>query len=264
MKTYIINLERSVERRKHIIAEAEKQGLDFEIVEAIEGGAVPTGEILKFADMEVVSRHPEWLTVRMLAGALSHRKACEKMLVDGVETALVLEDDVELFEEFAMIASSAASRLSGSEIALLHYVSFEPLGLSEHNLRFVEHGRKLMFPMTLVGVGSAAAYVITREAAKSITDKVIPLRTAPDGWNDFVSLGFVEKVRMVYPPAAGVVGAKSTIYLDSQSAFRTRLTEFLDKYRVPILYRFFRNHRLRNVAAMSRFYLTDERSKFDI
>ncbi len=263
MKSYIINLERSLERRQHVIAEAEKHGLNFEIIPAVDGGTVPSSEIQKLADMEAVSRHREWLSDRMLATSLSHRKVYEKIIAEGIDVALVLEDDVTFFDDFANIAEIVCEQLSGAEVALLHYVSFEPLSLSSQGATLLAKGRKLLYPLTLTGVGSAAAYLVTRRAAQNLFERLIPLRTAPDSWNDFIDFEYVDRVRMVYPPVAGVIGAKSTIYVDSQSRFRSGLTELVDKCQIPIAYSFLRKWRLRNVENMSRFSITEEKSVLD-
>lgn len=264
MKAYIINLKRSVKRRRDILAQAEEQGLDFEIVEAIDGGAVPPQELHKLADMAVVMRHRSWLSDRTLATALSHRRAYEKFLEDGGSTALIIEDDALLFDGIAAIAQSAADVLIGPEIALLHYVSFAPLGLSAQNSARISADTELMYPMTLDGVGSAAAYLVTRDGAQSLVDKVIPVRSASDSWNDFVAFGYLDRVRMVYPEPAGVIGAKSNISIEGQNRIRFAVTQLADRYQIPILSSFFRNQRLKTVRAMSQFFVTDERSPFDL
>jgi len=78
-----------------------------------------------------------------------------------------------------------------------------------------------------------------------------------------VDLDYVDRVRILLPRAAGLVGAKSTIYVDSQSRFKLGLTELVDKYRIPVAYSFLRKWRLRNVENMSRFVITEEKSMFD-
>ncbi len=177
MKTYIINLERSEKRHEHILAEVKKLGLDFEIVRAIDGGLLSESEIEAIADMPVVSKVRDWLTNRMLATSLSHKKVYETILAQGVDVACVLEDDVQLYPEFVHVLNHLKSSLNGPEVALLHYISFRPLGLSTVNALDLSLVRKLMFPMALDGVGSAAAYVITREAAESLVQNLLPLST---------------------------------------------------------------------------------------
>ena len=263
MKTYITSLKRSTARKRHIIPEAQKHGLDFEIIDGIDASLVSEDEIYRYADMTRVNQFPEWLSRGMLAACLTHCMIYEKMLADGAECAIVLEDDAKLFDGFKEIAESCAAQLSGAEIVLLHYVCFDPLGLSRHSALPLVCGRELLYPMTLKRVGSAAAYIITREAAASICEKILPLRTATDCWEDFIDFGFVERVRIAYPPCAGVIGAKSGLSFDSQSRFRTYFTNFVDRYGIPFFYSLFRKSRLRSVEAMSRFYLADEQSPYD-
>ena len=53
------------------MAEAERIGLDYEIVPAIDGGEVPIEELYKVADIEAVKGSPKWLSPRVLATQLS-------------------------------------------------------------------------------------------------------------------------------------------------------------------------------------------------
>ncbi len=263
MRTYIINLKRSVDRRAHIIKEAERCELDYKIVEAVDGGAVPEEEILRHTDMEVVSRHRDWLSNRAIATSLSHRKVYEAIISDNVEVALILEDDARLLENFSSVLEAIPKRVKGSEVVLLHYISFAPLGLSTQSEVELVDGRKLMFPLHLEGVGSAAAYVITQAAARKLFDNLLPLQTAADSWYDFTARGWLEKVRVLYKPVVSLIGAKSTIYIDSQSGFRSKLTELVDRYRIPVFSTYLRRKRLANVAKMSKFYITEEKSGYD-
>lgn len=262
MKTYIINLKRSTERRKHIIQEVERQGLDYEIVEAVDGGAVPENEILRFADMEVVSKHRDWLSNRALATSLSHLSVYKRIVAGNEDFAMVLEDDVALGNGFRSVANAVGKNLSGAEVALLHYVSFSELQLSTHDSLSLDDQHRALYPMFLEGVGSAAAYLITQKAAQSLCDSLIPLKTAADSWNEYLGNSFISRIRMVDPMPVSVIGAKSTIYVGTQNLFRIWLTESVDRYQVPLLSNYFRRRRLANVERMSQVCYTSSPSPF--
>jgi glycosyl transferase family 25 len=258
MRTYIINLERSVRRREHIVAEVGKFGLDHEIVPAVDGTKFTEEEVVQIADMERVRMNPDWLTPTMLATALSHRKVFERILENGDKYALILEDDAEFSDDPRPLLDSIKPVLRKREVALLHYFSFAPLGISTVGSERIHSEKILAYPLALRGLVSAAAYVITQDGARSLYDSVVPVSTASDAWVDFFESGWLDAIRIVHPRPVEVIGAKSTINAAAQSRLRSIVTELVDKYRIPILHDFLRRQRLRKINAMSEFFLTEE------
>ena len=60
------------------------------------------------------------------ATALSHIRCYERMLAQGRDTALVLEDDVLVPADVNALADAVAAHLTGSEVALLSFTNPEP------------------------------------------------------------------------------------------------------------------------------------------
>jgi glycosyl transferase family 25 len=266
MKAYILNLERSAKRRDSIVAEANRIGLDYEIVPAIDGGAVPIEDLHKLADMEAVNTYPDWLSPRVLATQLSHRRAYERILEDGLDYGIVLEDDARLTKILKTVALSAFENLHDGEVALLHFgsPSRSPITLSKAGKVELELGYGLYLPMTVEDLGSAAAYIVTKKAAKQLVDGLLPLHTSADTWNVFVYSGMIDRLRMVYPMPASISGEKSTISIDTQTSLRARLTEIIDKYRVPLLNAIIQRLRLWVIERQSTIIFSDEPSPFHI
>lgn len=260
MKTYIINLERSVRRREHILTEVRKYGLEHEIVPAVDGTIFTEADIEKVADMERVRADPEWLTPTMIATALSHRRAYERMIEEGDKVALVLEDDARFASDPRRLLDSIEPVVGESEVVLLHYFSFKPLGISTVGSNQLNETTIVAYPIALQGLVSAAAYIITLAAGRSLYDSVCPITTSSDAWVDFVEKGWLDTTRVVYPRPVDVIGAKSTISVASQSGVRALLTEYIDKHQIPILHGLLRRQRLRNINSMSDFFLTDQPS----
>jgi len=260
MKTYIINLARAERRRRHVICEAEKCGLDYELVEAVEGTALSETEIEEKCDLEVIRKFPNWLTKGMLGAALSHRSVYKRIIDEGDPAGFVLEDDVALSPDLVAVIAAAEKVIAENEVILFHYSSFEPLGLSRKGGIWLTDDRMIMYPMFLKGVVSAAGYMISRGAAQSMYEWLLPIRLAPDSWLDFHLGGAVKNFRCVYPMPMNVIGAKSTIEASNQSAARVGITEFIDKHEIPILHPLFTRMRLKGLEKRANFHVTEEES----
>ena len=101
MHAYVINLARSHDRRAHITAELKKTGVDYEIMTAVDG------RDFDLNDPALVDPSLSNLS-QFLAGttgaALSHMNVCKKIIADGLDKALVLEDDVILPADLGSLA----------------------------------------------------------------------------------------------------------------------------------------------------------------
>ena len=96
IKTYVINLKDSVDRRKAILAETAKYPfMDVELVEAVDGRKLKQEEIKACFDLKKFVNH-YYRTPKggEIGCTLSHRICYRKLLESEEEFALVLEDDV--------------------------------------------------------------------------------------------------------------------------------------------------------------------------
>jgi hypothetical protein len=196
MYAYVVNLDRSPDRRAHMIAELKKTGLDYEFVSACDG------RDLDLNDPSVVL--PELLTKSPFpanhgATVLSHIRCYERMIVQGRDTALVLEDDVLLPADLNALTDAVAAHLTGSEVALLSFTNPEPMKMAREGAVQLPDGRTLALPIDPWQVRSACAYVITREACERMIKSLVPLRTCADEWGYFYHEGFLDRVRCVVP-----------------------------------------------------------------
>lgn len=263
LRAYIINLKRSPQRLEHIVSQVEQLGLDYEVVEAIDGLSLLDVDLENLCDMATVERHPAWLNAGAIGAALSHRLVYNRIIESCDDHALVLEDDSVLPEGLLKVIDGIEKAVSKNEVALLYYSCFKPLQLSTRNSRELTSEHSLMFPMFLDGVGGAVCYVITRDAAISIYKGTQKIWTAADSWLDYFKEGLVENVRCVYPMVADHLGVKSTISSATQGRWRRRITEFIDKCEVPVFYRLLVGLRRRSLQARMNFSLTDVKSPID-
>jgi glycosyl transferase family 25 len=244
VKAYVINLARSRDRREHITAELKKTGLDYEILTAVDGHDVD------LSDRAIVDPALTYMT-QFLAGttgaALSHLNAYRKIVEDGLDKALVLEDDVTLPADLKDLADAAADQLTGAEVALLSYGSFRSCKLSREGSIQLPSARLLALPIEIRLVVSGGAYIITREACERMIKFILPVRVNPDDWWYFYREGALDRVRCVVPMPVHKE-SKLISTLGSYSLGRSlkgRLVWSLVQYKIPILHQALNRRRQR-------------------
>lgn len=103
-KAFIISLKRAKDRREHAIAQAEKAGLDFEIVDAVDGRAFKDSD--GNVDWDALRRvqpfdNSYWgcaFKPSEVAIYGSHLRVYQRMLNLDIPWAFVMEDDFKLLE----------------------------------------------------------------------------------------------------------------------------------------------------------------------
>lgn len=240
MKVYAINLERSVERRKHIVRQLEKRRLNYELIEAVDGGKLTDEELNRLCDMEEAKRRPHKLTVGALGCALSHLKAYEKMLADGEEIALILEDDAVLPRGIDKILEQVEKNIGRREAILLHYFRVMPDKpvLSRSGATALDSRHKLLYPVNFPMSGTA--YVIKAETARALAEIKLPIRAEADDWGHFFGGGAIESLRCVYPKPVSVSYAETQIQIkmdyEEFSLLRKKVAKFVYDNKIPVLF----------------------------
>jgi glycosyl transferase family 25 len=255
---YVINLARSVDRRAHITAELKKTGVDYEITTAVDGRE------LDLSDPAIVVPSLATKTVSMVGAAgcaLSHLNAYKKIIADGLDAALVLEDDVILPSDLGILADAVADHLTGAEVVLLSYSTpYPPCKLSREGSIRLPSSRRLALPIDInQWLMSSGAYIITREACERMIDCVLPVRVPTDDWRFFYREGALDRVRCVTPvPAPNNYKLVSTIgSYTLGSGLRARLLWPLVNHKIPVLYQALSYRRQRIQRRWSRSELVD-------
>lgn len=196
MHAYVINLASSLERRTHVTAELEKTRLDYEFVTAVDGRKLNLHD-----DATIASSFLARVTCAAgTAGcALSHLDVYRKIIADGLDMALVLEDDVILPTDLGSLADAVGDHLVGAEVALLSYDSRNPCKMSREGLIQLPLSRQLALPIDISQPISGAAFIITREACERMIECAMPLRSAADDWGFYYREGILDRVRCVVP-----------------------------------------------------------------
>jgi glycosyl transferase family 25 len=235
MHAYVINLARSADRRAHIIAELKKANIDYEMVVGVDGLDLDMQDRTTI-DPSLFTRSA-W-SEGMAGCALSHLRVYQKMIEDGLDTALVLEDDVTLPGDLGNLADALVEHLAAAELVLLNYDSKESCKMSREGAIDLPNARRLVLPIDVRQPGSSAGYLITREAAKRMSACVLPVRVSPDDWWFFYREGAIDRVRCVVPlPVTKSPRFESTIGLYGLgNGIKGRLLEPLVRHKVPVLH----------------------------
>ena len=235
MRAYVINLARSLDRRAHITAELKKTGLDYEIVTGVDG------RDLDLHDSTAID--PSFLTrivcpAGSAGAALSHQSVYRKIIADGVNEALVLEDDAILPADLGSLANAVADQLAGAEVALLSVDSPELFTMSLEGSMPLPSARLLALPIDINQPRSAGAYIITREACERMIKCMVPIQVQADTWWFFYREGVLDRVRCVAPLPV-FKNPKFTSTIGSYSlgdGVRARLIGPLVRGRIPLLH----------------------------
>jgi glycosyl transferase family 25 len=249
-------LARSLDRREHITAQLKKTGLDYEIVTGVDG------RDLDLTDSSILD--PSFVAKVILpegtsGAALSHQSAYRKIIADGLDVALVLEDDVILPADLGSLADAVAPHLAGAEVALLSVDSPDPCKMSLTGSVRLPSSRLLALPIDISQPRSAAAYIITREACERMVKIMFPVRKQADSWWFFYREGALDRVRCVAPlPVHKTPELTSTIGSYALGAgIRARLIQPLMSHKIPLVHQALSYRRQRILRQWSRVELVD-------
>lgn len=259
MHTYVINLARSDDRRAYIKSQLSGLGVSYEIVDAIDGRE------LDFTDPETGGL-VDYSAVRsgaLLPGeigcALSHLRAYEKVLADGADSALILEDDVVLPPDLPSLAADAARDLCGAEVILLSFDTSDGIILvSRKDAVELHSARTLAFPIDVDQLLSAAAYLVTREACERMLAALRPVRTKADEWSVRFNAGMLDRVRCVVPVAvAKSSDFPSTMDYNARGSVKARILNLVARADLRLAQRIIAYRREVNWRRISRVEFSD-------
>ncbi|HET9061542.1 MAG TPA: glycosyltransferase family 25 protein [Acidimicrobiales bacterium] len=234
MKTYVINLARSVERRAHMVAQMAGSGLDYEWVDAVDGRNLDLGDPLLFAP-GLASR--QGFRPGAAGCGLSHISAYDRIVERNEPVALVLEDDVELPDDIAALSCATAARMRAGEVVLLNFHFPGVLALTQEGAEQLPGGRWVAAPLCTEGLTSLGAYLITKEACERMRKCMLPMRDFPDNWGRLCQEGAFALLRCVAPmPVSNSAQFRTTIDCYPPGSFQLRVREAIAGSRAPVLH----------------------------
>ncbi len=176
MKTYIINLPRSRERRENILSECARFKLEAEVFPGVDGKTLSESELRRLAfDLD---RNP--LCKAEIGCALSHLSIYRDMIEKNIPIALILEDDsVFNFDPSTLLADLERQTTNRADVYLLTHRSNRYISSRSNRIGDVR------FYQGWNAVGGNG-YVITNRAASNLFGFQAPIRYTCDDWKIFL------------------------------------------------------------------------------
>jgi len=173
LSVYLINLDRSPERRLRMEARIHTKGLEFERVSAIDGRdlAFP---VPGFDEAGYRRRHGRMPNPYEIGCFLSHVECARRMLQSDAGHALILEDDLIFEEDIVEVLGAALDEQRKWDILRLSTVNQG----KKFKLQRLTRCRRLA--VSLTREKGSGAYLINRKAARWIVDELVPMRLPYD------------------------------------------------------------------------------------
>nr|VFK38230.1 MAG: glycosyl transferase, family 25 [Candidatus Kentron sp. SD]VFK44311.1 MAG: glycosyl transferase, family 25 [Candidatus Kentron sp. SD]VFK79301.1 MAG: glycosyl transferase, family 25 [Candidatus Kentron sp. SD] len=99
----VINLERSAERRRRMEMNLSELGLDYRIVDAIDGAREDLRLSEYYNDNKILRIRGRRMLSTEIGCVLSHKECYELMIEENIQTALIFEDDVVISDDFLVL-----------------------------------------------------------------------------------------------------------------------------------------------------------------
>lgn len=95
---FVINLERSSDRRESIASQLASIGIDFEIFPATDGTKLSESELAKYDEQYVSGQIARPMSPSEVGCYLSHTRLWRKIVEEDIPWAVVLEDDLDIHD----------------------------------------------------------------------------------------------------------------------------------------------------------------------
>lgn len=219
---WVISLPGSTARRANISRQLASLGLGFEFFDAVDGAKLSDREIRSVYDPKrAVKKVYRELNRAEIGCCLSHIGIYRKMVEEGVEEAIVLEDDAVLGEHFLEVIESRDRFPADLELLLLYHQGGRFYLWRKQRLD--DRHRLVHFVTPAMGT---VGYFVRRSAAQKILATVFPIR-AP---SDHVTGGDVPTGAGLYGVEPPCVGHSPEFEVESTIQGRDQMWE---NYRTP-------------------------------
>ena len=178
MRTFIINLKESTDRRAYMIDEMKKTGLEYEFFDAVNGKAIRNIDEI-YAKGASFKKIGKILTYGEIGCAMSHLLIYKKMIDENIDQALILEDDIVVSSDFNRIFAELLKIKKNNYIILLGQLDPRVLKKIYRETIASEYTLTKIFDS---GYG-AQGYIIDNAAARVMYSMNYPVLYESDRWD---------------------------------------------------------------------------------
>jgi glycosyl transferase family 25 len=193
---FIIHLERAPARLPQVERLCQQLPIATSIIPAVDGKSLTGQEKAHYKHHLMRPSYPFPLRLTEIAAFHSHRACWQAIIDQGLDAALILEDDVTLEEPFFSQAFSATltNMIQGDVVRFAVKASERP-----RNILSPGPGPRIMVPRS-IGLGMQAQ-IVTREAARILLEKTQKFDRPVD---TYLQLRWHHSVRVLTVSPSGV------------------------------------------------------------
>ncbi len=201
---WVLNLQRDHERRAFMQEQLNVLNVTYEIIAGVDGKTLSKQDLSHYSQQAAIYSCGRRLGFGEIGCALSHARIWERIVKEGIEEVLVLEDDVEINPLLFKILERKSKFPKDYEfINFLTDVRQQPFG------PFVFDGYR--FSRHQEYANRACLYLVTRKGATKLLNNAYPIRWAADGLTGRTYLTNLISYGM-YPNVAVLSDFESTIW----------------------------------------------------
>lgn len=214
MAVYLINMDGATDRLAAMERKTQAIGLSFERISGVDGRKIAF-PIPEFSELSYKLLHGRRTVPPEVGCYLSHVECARRLLASDADLALILEDDVSFEQDFLNTVDLAARNRKNWDILRLTTVNRG----RKYAFKNLKVGRNLAVALTREK--GAGAYIVNRQAAQWIVEKLLPMRLAYDIAFDLEYL-YGLRAAFVYPLIAS-----------QHSEHETQIQANINKYKLP-------------------------------
>jgi glycosyl transferase family 25 len=264
MKTFVISLANNKKRREYIAKHVRDRGLDFEIIDAVDGSKLSEHDIDRLCVREEIDKNPSWLNRGAIGCALSHQIAYKEIEERNLKFACIIEDDIILPSNFDKILKNIHLIMEEDEVIQLYMAPTQITELSSINHKMSANER-ILYPMNVDSIVMTAAYVIGRKAAINMRKINLPVQVGADTWRHFYRNKAFKSIRIMHPSPIKPKPFKNTIGYGDPNSLKEKISELAETKLMFILRAFIRFKRILNFKRRDSFFvLVGNKSPLDI
>ena len=192
LKAIVISLKKSIDRREYIIKQCNQIGIEYEILEGIDGSTLPENIRDEFVQARKNAYAPKGLppskwevTPGVVGCALSHINAYKKIVESNTDAALILEDDAILTDRLKTLMENriATKLLREGQVEIIQLAAVKSDYGYLPEIKLLD--RVKLAPGLTIGkaakiIPGASCYIISKSGAQKLLDNILPLRYESD------------------------------------------------------------------------------------
>jgi glycosyl transferase family 25 len=174
---WVISLERASDRRAFIRRELDSLGVEYEIVDAVDGRTLDERALCSYSEWRTVYRYGRGLGRGMVACSMSHLHAYERIAAAKIAEVVIMEDDVRPLKEFPGVLDARTNLPDDWDVVTFHSLFDWAVPRPVDDTVIAGKYRICSYERNPMGT---QAYLIKHDAARRVLDVAYPICLPPD------------------------------------------------------------------------------------